>query len=829
MAVSLRGATQGAYLATGSGTAAWPAGTVAGDLGVVCLVESKAGTPDSKPTPDGWVLKQPGSTTTVWYKRLTTADIAAALPVKAYGVMLQTFANCGKIGAATTTNGVTLSVAGAGLFGFCRADDDGATLTPAGGKLHATDIVNAANAGRTHNTWFVAHATTGYKSLATNADYMSCFELLPLEGPAAPTLNTPAAGAQIDPGDALTFSWLHKSSQGVPQDEFKLRIRQVSTGTWYYLTVAGTLSTTELSIATDDTFDVLNAGQLTSGLTYEWGVATLDSGTWGAWSTSRQLSAVAKPVVNSVTVTSPAGDLSPTIAWTATMGLGAQVSYRVYVRADAAPNRYLWDSGTKAGTATSVTLPTTVPWVNGETLRAWVEVRQTGGQWSLRTSDDVTFAVTWTPPAAPTAVTATNQADTPLRVTVTGLTIGNPTQVETSTDLGVTWQQLASTATPAAYESRRNYAIIPNPVSTTGWQTNNATLYPVSYDAAGGRRGGTGARKTVRAATTPSAVVASVFAVGLSAWAAANRVPVEAGQVWTVSSYSMADVAFTSSLTVAFFDAANVQVGAAITGSAVAGALNTWVRPYATVTVPATATNMGISQNVFKASGNTVGGEQAWMSDALFEMVASLDTYFDGGYSPGALVPSWTGAANASASILTATVLIIDLPMAVYGVESRFRARQGVVIDGQLMWSAWTVSAAADVASTDTAAYLGSTDGVEWLKVRVRQDDPQTIVEAFTVTYGIDATRAVVHRTPTAGLVGRTTFGGKTKSERETLIDFLQRNAAFVIRWSPEMEPSRALVDAGRTTVQRVSPLTIERITQYVVAFRDLPVEWVEA
>lgn len=609
-------------MSTGSGTIAWPSGTIAGDMAVLCLVESKTGTPDSAPLVDDWALAQSGTTTTVWYKRLTAADIAAALPFQGYVHFLQTFSGCGKIGATTTTNGVKLSVAGAGLFAFCRADSDGATLTPSTGKLH-TDVVNASNSSRRHNTWFVPYATTGYKSISTNGDYMSAFELLPLAGPAAPTLNTPAASEQVDPADVITFSWLHNSDQGVPQDEFKLRIRQVSTSTWYFLTAAGGLSTTDLSIATTDQFDTLNAGSLTSGLTYEWQVATIDSGTWGPYSTSRQLTTASKPVVDSITVTTAANDLTPTIAWTRTAGLGSLVAWRVIVKAETG-GATVWDSGNQSGAATSVNAASDAPWTNGQTLRAYVQVRQTGGLWSTLTADDATFQVTWTAVTAPTAVTAANQTDNPLRVTVTGLnTSYSMVQVETSTDAQATW--------------------------------------------------------TLIAAKDP-----------------------------------------------------------------------------------------------------------------------------------------------------TATTLAIDLPMAVYGAAARFRARQGTLIDGQLMWSSWTVSGS-DVASTDTNAYLQAVDGSEWLKVKVRQDDPQTLVEAITVVYGIDATAPVVHRTPAAGLAGRTTFGGKTRAEREALVAFLQRNPSFTIRWSPEMETGRALVDAGRVTVQRVSPLSQERAVQYVVAFRDLPVDWVQA
>jgi len=623
MAVSLRGTTQGVYRSSGSGTVAWPSGTVAGDLAVLALLEDKDGKPDSKPLVDGWTLRQSGPSTTLWDKRLTSADIAAALPFRGYVDMLSTFSGAGKVGNVTNTNGAKLTVAGAGLFGFCRADEDGATLTPSTGKLHTSDIINASYRNRRHNTWFIAYATTGYKSISTNADYMTCAEILPLAGPAAPTLNEPLASQQLDPADVQTFSWLHNSDQGVPQDEFKLRMRQVSTSTWYYVTTGGTLSTTELGIATVDTFDTLNASQLTTALTYEWQVATKDSGTWGPYSTSRQFTTAAKPTVSSISVSSPADDLTPTITWTNTAGLGSIVAHRVYLK-DSSSGAVVYDSGNRSGAGGSLTAPGDTAWTNGQTLRAHVMIRQTGGLWSTITAAAGTFSVSWTAPTTPTAVTAANQLDNPLQVTVTGLNVAYAKlQVQQSTDGQVTWQQIA--------------------------------------------------------ATTP-----------------------------------------------------------------------------------------------------------------------------------------------------TATSMTFDLPMAVYGVAGRYRARQGTLIDGQLMWSAWATSGA-DVASTDTGAYLLSADTTEWLRVRYRQDDAQTLVEAMTITYGLSATRADVHRTPTAGWTGRTTFAGRTKAERAALISFLQRNPSFIIRWSPEIEVGAGLADVGSILVQRISPLTVERIAQYVTALRDLPVDWVEA
>ena len=360
MPAALSGVIQGAYFSTGTGTVAWPTGAAAGHLAVLCMATGPKGTPEPKPLTDGWRLRQPGATTAVYSKRLTAADLASALPVQGTVEMLQTFVGAGDIGNITTTSGVKLTVAGAGLLMFCRGEDSGTNLTPTSGKLHSPDVVNASNKNRRHNVWFVPYSTTGYKSLSSNGDFLSCFEILPLAPPNAPTLSTPAVDQQVDPADPVAFAWLHNSSQGVPQDEFKLRVREVSTATWYYVTSSGALTTIETSVATSATAFSVAAAALAVSKTYEWTVATKDSNAWGPYATARQFTTAAKPTISSITVTSPLNDLSPTIAWAATMGLGSQVAYRVVLRANAAPNRIVWDSGTQSGGATSVTEITTM-------------------------------------------------------------------------------------------------------------------------------------------------------------------------------------------------------------------------------------------------------------------------------------------------------------------------------------------------------------------------------------------------------------------------------------------------------------------------------------
>ncbi len=212
------------------------------------------------------------------------------------------------------------------------------------------------------------------------------------------------------------------------------------------------------------------------------------------------------------------------------------------------------------------------------------------------------------------------------------------------------------TLNASAIEVRRNQATVPTPVDTTGWNANNPALYPVTYDSAGGRRPGTGARKSTRVAGTPNTTLASVSAAGNSAWNTAGRVPVTPGEVWTLSAYVKASVAFRAAIIqVSFFDSSGTQIGFAGPSVHQNGAAGEWVRPYITVTVPAGAVNMGIlNLGAYLPSGSSAGGEETWMTDALIEKSPDLGAFFSGGYTPDAdLTPAWLGTPAASASILT--------------------------------------------------------------------------------------------------------------------------------------------------------------------------------
>lgn len=445
MAVALRAATQGTYRSSATGTVAWPTGTAANDYALLCITSTTSTSPKKEPVDTaGWDLKKTTPTSKTWGRRLSAADIAAPLPLLGYVVFLQTFTGCRGTGNVTEDPGATLTAAGAGLAVFGR---DTSALTPATGKLH-TDVRNPAYSNRWNNVWFRAGAAVGYLALdgACNADDTDGFELLPEIVPSAPILSSPAVGSVLDPALATVLSYVHQSASGNPQQARKVRIREVSTGTWYYVEAAGTLTVTETAVASATQSATINAAALTTAKTYEWTACTSDDGTnFGDYATASSFATASKPTVDSITVTSAAESLTPTVAWTMTAGVGAQAAYRVRLcpSADSTPASPVWDSGVQSSSDLSVIAAADAGWTNGATLYAWVEVRD-GGQWSAATKDDATFTVSWTPPTAPSSVTAANQTTGPLRVTVAGITAGyDRVQVQRSTDAGTTWADIA--------------------------------------------------------------------------------------------------------------------------------------------------------------------------------------------------------------------------------------------------------------------------------------------------------------------------------------------------------------------------------------------------
>lgn len=437
MAVALRGSTQMTAQAS-TVDVSWPASTAAGDLAVVVTDGH------SSLRSQGWTSYTEG----VLCKIVTAADIADDLTVDDTLAGLSTYTGARGIGQTryrTGRAGLTLSEAGAGLFVHGWSPKWDGDIDPDTGRLgNKVDHEHYTNA-----VWFKAATTATYTSLSGvdgDATYVA-YEILPSMGPSAPTVTTPAAGAYVDAAADIDLGWVHNSNSGSPQEQVTVRLTKVSDSSVVYLLADGTVSATPTDLTTSAQSATIDAGQLTSGQAYTLEIRTFDNSSWSSYSTARTFTPLARPTVDSITVTCPAEDRSPLIAWTVTAGIGAQSAWQVRVcaSADADPTNPIFDSGVTAGSALSVTAPADTEWTNGAPLYAWVRVKD-GAQWSAWTRDDATFAVDWTPPTAPTSVTGTDGA--PMSVAIVHAADMDSLEVEFSEDGKLSWTALATVATP---------------------------------------------------------------------------------------------------------------------------------------------------------------------------------------------------------------------------------------------------------------------------------------------------------------------------------------------------------------------------------------------
>lgn len=445
MAVGVRGFIQGQIASAGT-VLSWPAGTAAGDL---ALVHCGGTYPNSGPQSPGWT---PVGHKAFW-KVLTSADVGSSLTVNASHVKAAVFTACNGVGRTSTQNG--LKVQGAGSYLWVETSRSASPIAPAtyrqgnewkdeGGYWQAAYAL-ASDAG-----WAavpsMGSGTTSYS-----------YELMPASVPSAPILASPAAGATINQAAAQAFSWQHQSS--FPQTGRRVRLTTGATVRW--IDGAGALQTTEQSVATASTTATLNAAALTAGAAYTWAVATQDANGWSVYSTERAVNPIAPPSVTSVTVASPAEDLSPEVSWAASAGYGVIEAHQTWITpaTSTAPEQStLWTSGVVAGTVSPDSAPNSAPWVSGQSLKAWVRAWQTGGVAATLASS--TFTVSWTPPATPTLTV--DITSSPPTVSISGVALGRSVQIEQRLD-GATWTAL--TTTPA---TGTTLGPIPSPLAATG-------------------------------------------------------------------------------------------------------------------------------------------------------------------------------------------------------------------------------------------------------------------------------------------------------------------------------------------------------------------------
>ena len=406
------------------------------------------------PRPAGWTE----IAHTVYSKRLTAGDIAAPQPVAPAVSFLLTASAAGGVGRVRSSKYATLSAGGVGVWLGWMSPYHSGNLASATYQRGTT--VTDPYDGWRHGAWARAVATAGtYDPGSVNArtEFYS-IEILPLAVPLAPVWVAPAAGAAVDRTQPLDFTVTHQSGAGLTQDRMRVEVR-VAAGTWQHLAADGTLQATAQELVRESGTATLDAAVLTANTTYEARAYTHDEGGWSPASATLTFVARTPPTV-AVTLTTAAGDLSPTVSWTTTPGLGVQASWEVRIAlagAGYADPVASWQSRVRPGTDTSWQAPADSTVTNGGSYVAWVRV--TDQALALAWTASTAQTVSWTPPAAPTSATATD--GTPLTVTVAGIPAAS-VSVEVEVQIGSEWVPVAAIANPDASE------VVSVPLATYG-------------------------------------------------------------------------------------------------------------------------------------------------------------------------------------------------------------------------------------------------------------------------------------------------------------------------------------------------------------------------
>lgn len=440
------------YWSSGSGTVPWPAGAAAGQFMVAFIAGDSSGSDKREPVDavaDGWTVWNKTYSTHTWWRILDAAYLAAnpsGIAFRGRIVFLTLIPGVGAAGVRTSSAGATLSKPNAAVMMFGRGRS---SLLPTAGKQFS-DVQNPAYGNRRNNVWFRTETTTGYKSFSGfNGTDSDGFELIPLEGPNPPLLVAPIGSDAVDFAAATTLEVVHQSRQAATQEKIKERVRPVAVpaGAWSYVLADGTLSAVETSVDTAAPGLSIAAGQLSAG-EYEWSAATFDNGIWSEWAPSETFTATTRPTVV-VTLTTGAGNLSPTVSWTRSV-IGSQVAYQVRIALASGGSwaNFVHDSGVIPGDASSYEVPASDDWVNGGSYVAWVQITQSD-QLKSNPTASTAQTVSWTPPAMPSS--CAYAPGSPPTITVTGVAAGaSSLVVEASDDGGTTWRRVAEVLSPSS-------------------------------------------------------------------------------------------------------------------------------------------------------------------------------------------------------------------------------------------------------------------------------------------------------------------------------------------------------------------------------------------
>lgn len=203
---------------------------------------------------------------------------------------------------------------------------------------------------------------------------------------------------------------------------------------------------------------------------------------------------------------------------------------------------------------------------------------------------------------------------------------------------------------------RENLAIRPVAVDPlgAGWTSSDNTRYPREFDGLFLSPSGNPSVKSTRLATSPNASVLSLNAIGGTDFTNAGSPVVEAGKTYSYSLlFAGGAPGYLGILAVAWYNASGVAIGTPQTAAPVAlDEANTWVLSTASFTAPAGAVSARLGALVNLPSGVTVGGETAWVADALLTEEPTSGPFFSGDSAEGTTRRfSWSGTPNASTSL----------------------------------------------------------------------------------------------------------------------------------------------------------------------------------
>ena len=419
----LRGFIQGQNAGVGT-SLAWPSGTAAGDL---CWLYAGGSLPQSGPLSSGWTPVGHKC----WWKILDSSDLAGPLVVTAERVKVAVFFGADRIGATSQQASVKV---GAGDWMVVDASRRSGSCTPDGTYRLGTEWVSVT--GNTQATLVRAASSAGTLSVpVTSGTEAFAYQVVAETLPLAPTLLSPTGGQRISTSDLPRLAWRHRGGtlrSSIVELVGPMGTRTVRSdgtlynGTWYL----------EPSEA------VTLQAPLAAG-SYTWRARTENYAGQGPWASPATTFHVdPPPAVGAITVTAVAGTLTARVVASPTAGYGSIEQTRVTIApaSSASPESdAVWTSGVEIGATVDETAPPTTSWTNGQSLRAWVTVWQTGG--ISTTSMSAPFAVSWTPTAAPTV---TLSAGSPPMVSVKGLAAGRRVEVEQQLD-GTTWTPLTAT------------------------------------------------------------------------------------------------------------------------------------------------------------------------------------------------------------------------------------------------------------------------------------------------------------------------------------------------------------------------------------------------